>query len=431
LRKPVLAARICGRKVASRGRSIKHRHRGASTLGIMNTTDLPVVTPSTALTARVRSPWLGTAAMAAGIFALVTSEFLPASVLSPIAADLRISEGMAGQAVTATAIAGLITAPTLPALVRRLDRRTLLIGLLALALLADVLVAIAPSYGVLLVSRVLLGVALAGFWSMALAVTAHLVPAHHLGRGLTVVNLGVSLATVAAVPLGAFLGDVWGWRPVFWLAAGFTVVAAVLLIAWLPSIPPSGSVGFRALFATLRSRVMIVGLLSFGLIVAGHFAAFTYVRPAAELSGAGAQGLAIVLAVYGVAALAGNLVAGPAADRRLRLAMLVAPLLLGAAVLAFAQVAGSFPAVVAAVALWGLAFGGMPTLVQTWSARTEPERLEAASGLVVMTFQLAIAAGAAVGGALVDGLGVTAPLIAGGIAAVVGGLALSSAGRRR
>ncbi len=395
----------------------------------MTTTDLPVASPADPVTRRPRSPWFGVVALAVGIFALVTSEFLPASVLPLIADDLGISEGLAGQAVTATAIAGLITAPTLAGLVRRLDRRILLVGLLMLALASNVLVAIAPSYWLLLSSRVLLGISIAGFWSMALAVTAHLVPAERLGRGVTVVNMGVSLATVAAVPLGAFLGDALGWRPVFGLAAALTLVATVMVLAWLPSIAPSGAIGFRALVATVRSRVMIVGLLALGLVVSGHFAAFTYVRPAAELSGAGAEGLALLLAVYGVAALVGNLMAGPIADKRLRPALLVAPALIGAATIVFASVADSFPAVLATVAVWGLAFGAVPTLVQTWTARVEPDRLESASGLIVMMFQLAIATGAAIGGALVDGLGVTAPLMIGGIAAIVGGIGLSSARR--
>jgi predicted MFS family arabinose efflux permease len=291
-------------------------------------------------------------------------------------------------------------------------------------------VAAAPFYWLLLLSRVLLGIALAGFWSMSVAVAARLVHADHLGRALTVVNLGVSLATVAAVPLGAFLGDAWGWRTVFAIAAGFALVSTVLIFAWLPSIPPRGTVGFRALVSALRSRAMVVGLLSIGLIAAGHFAGFTYVRPAAEVSGSGAAGLAAVLAVYGAAALVGNLLAGPVADRRLRPALLIAPALIGAATLFFAASASSFVLVLVAVAVWGAAFGAIPTLVQTWSARTEPDRLEAGSGLVVMVFQLAIAAGAALGGALVDAQGVTAPLVVGGIAAAVGGVGLFFARRR-
>lgn len=394
----------------------------------MTTTDLPVVGAAAPTDSPIRRPWLGVVALAAGIFALVTAEFLPASVLSRIADDLRISEGLAGQAVTATAIAGMITAPTLAGLVRGLDRRVLLAGLLVLAVLSNVLVAIAPVYPLLLLSRVLLGIALAGFWSMSLAVTAHLVPSDRLGRAVTVTNMGVSLATVAAIPLGAFLGDVWGWRPVFGLAAVLAAVALVLVLAWLPSVPPTGSVGFRALVATARSRVMLVGLLAIGLLVSGHFAAFTYVRPAAELvPGVTAEGLALLLLVYGVASLVGNLIAGPLADRRLRLGVVAGPVLLGLATFWFSTVSSSFGLVLAAVALWGLAFGAIPTLVSTWVARVEPDRLESASGLVVMMFQLAIAAGAAVGGLLVDGLDVRATLAIGGLAAIAGGVVLGLA----
>jgi predicted MFS family arabinose efflux permease len=397
----------------------------------MTTDSLTVVHTTPTRTRRLPNPWLGVAALGMGVFALVTSEFLPASVLPLISADLGISEGLAGQAVTATALAGLVTAPTLAGLLPRLDRRILLVLLLILAVVSNVLVALTPVYWLLLVSRVFLGIALAGFWSMSVAVAARLVPAAHLGRALTFVNLGVSLATVAAVPLGAFLGDAWGWRPIFAGAAVFTALAVLLAWFWLPAIPPTGAVGIRALVDTLRSPVMVLGLLSIGLIAAGHFAAFTYVLPAAEVSGAGPEGLAVLLAVYGVASLVGNLVAGPAADRRLRTALLVAPTLLGAATLFFALTAASFALVLAAVGLWGFAFGGVPTLVQNWTARVEPDRLEAGSGLLVMMFQLAIAAGAAVGGALVDGQGPTAPLLVGGIAALLGGAGLAFARARR
>ncbi|WP_205471822.1 MFS transporter [Nocardioides sp. SYSU D00038] len=381
---------------------------------------------------RARSVWLAVAALGLGGFVVVTAEFLPASVLSLIAADLGISEGLAGQAVTATAVMGLLTAPTLAALVPNLDRRLLLAGLTGLALVSNVVVALAPSFPLLLVSRLLLGIAIAGFWSISLAAVAQLVPAERLGRAMTVVNAGVSLATVAAVPLGSFLGDAMGWRPVFWLAAGAAAVTLVLQLAWLPPLRPSGAPGLRTLWETSRSRVVLVGLLAIAFIAGGHFSAFTYIRPAAELvPGLGSAGLATLLVVFGVAAFVGNLVAGPLADARLGTVLLLAPVLLGVATTSFALVSDSFAAVLVAVAAWGAAFGGVPTLAQTWVARVEPDRLESASGLVVMMFQLAIAVGAAVGGLMVETVGIRTSLVVGGVAAAVGGVLISSTQRGR
>ena len=387
--------------------------------------------PAVPATAR-RASWAGVVALMVGVFALVTSEFLPASLLSPIAAGLHVSEGTAGQAVTATALIGVIAGPAIGPLFPRLDRRILLVGLAVLAAVSNLLVAIAPEFWLLLVARVLLGIAISGFWSMAVAVAAQLVPAEHLGRAMMIVNTGVSLATVVAVPLGAFLGAVWGWRAVFVLVAAMSVAAAVAQIVLLPRVAPAQGSGVRTLLTALRSPVMIVGLLGIALLAGGHFAGFTYIRlGAADIPGLTAGGLAILLAAYGVGGFAGNIIAGIVADRRLRTALVVMPAVLGTAVTVFALLPEQVPLAFAAVVLWGFAFGGVPTLVQTWAARVEPERMEAAGGLVVAAFQLAIALGAAAGGLLVDGAGVKEALVAGGIVAVLGGVLLGSARRRR
>lgn len=379
-----------------------------------------------------RSSWLGVVALMFGIFALVTSEFLPASLLSPIAAELGVSDGTAGQAVTATAIIGIVAGPGVGLLFPRLNRRYLMVGLALLAAVSNLLVAVAPEFWMLLAARVLLGVAISGYWSMALAVTARLVPAAHLGRAMMIVNTGVSMATVVAVPLGAFLGAVWGWRAVFLSVAIVALVAAVILFVCLPPVAAAKEAGFRSLVDTLRSPVMIVGLVAVILLAGGHFAGFTYIRlGSAEIPDLTAGGLALLLAIYGAGGFVGNLVAGILADRRLRLALVLMPAILGVAVATFAILPGIVPLAFVAVGLWGFAFGGVPTLVQTWSARVEPDRMEAAGGLVVAGFQTAITLGAALGGLLVDGAGVEATLVSGAVSAVLGGVLLGTVSRGR
>jgi DHA1 family purine ribonucleoside efflux pump-like MFS transporter len=366
-----------------------------------------------------------------GVFALVMAEFLPASLLSRIATDLQVSEGVAGQSVTVTAIVAALAGLALPVLLPRLDRRHVMLALTSLAVISDLLVAFAPNYGVLLIARILLGVTIGGFWALSLAMTAQLVPPAKLGRAMTVVNMGVSLATVAAIPLGTWLGEVWGWRLVFVLAAGVGLLALVVQLLVLPALSPTGAPGIRNLVSTLRSRLVLLGLVAVALIAGGHFTGFTYIRPAAEsLSGLDAGGIALLLLVYGVAAFAGNLISGPLVDRMMRGAVLLFPLVLGAGMLVFAQSGGSPAGVIVAVALWGLAFGGVPTVLQTWMARAEPDRLESVGGLVVAAFQVAIAVGAVVGGVLVDFVGVQSALVAGGIAGIAGGVLLSLIRRR-
>jgi predicted MFS family arabinose efflux permease len=280
------------------------------------------------------------------------------------------------------------------------------------------------------VARLILGAAIAGTWSMALAVASHLVPARHLGRAMAIVNIGVAGATVAAVPLGALISSLAGWRTVFFAVTGATGVALVLFAVVMPSVPAAVGGGLRTLLATLRSRVMIVGLIGLAVLVAGHFGSYTFIRTAAEsVPGLTPATIATLLAVYGVGGLLGNLLAGLMVDRRLGAAMVTVPLIIAVAIISFAISTGSVALVFAAAALWGIGFGGIPTMSQTWISRAEPNRIEAAGGLFVATFQFAIALGAALGGLLLDAAGIQTVFVAGGIAVLIGGALLASTRR--
>jgi predicted MFS family arabinose efflux permease len=369
--------------------------------------------------------WAGVVSLSLGVFAIVMSEFLPASLLPVIAGDLRVSEGTAGQAVSITAFAGALSALLLAVVLPRVDRRRVMIGLTVLAAVSDLLVALAPSFYVLLAARLLLGVALGGFWAMAAALAARLVPPDHVGRALTVINSGVAAATVAAVPFGAWLGGVWGWRGVFLVAAGVALLALVVQAATLPSVAPGTASGIRALGSVLRSGVVLGGLLAVLLIFGGHFIGFTYVRVAAEsLSGIDSGGFAVLLLVFGVAGLTGTVLAGPVADRAPQVGVLGFPAVLGLGLVLMYLTGGSLVGLFVAAAVWGLGFGGVPTTVLSWGARTEPTRLEQMGGLIVTVCNIGIALGAAVGGVLVDGISASTPLLVGGVAAIVGAVML-------
>ncbi|MBB3674779.1 DHA1 family purine ribonucleoside efflux pump-like MFS transporter [Modestobacter versicolor] len=370
--------------------------------------------------------WAGVVSLGLGVFAIVMSEFLPASLLPRIADDLGVSAGTAGQSVTMTALAAAVSALCISVVLPRADRRRVMIGLTALAVVSDVVVALAPNLVVLLAARLLLGVALGGFWAMATAMAAHLVPADHLGRALTVINAGVALATVAAVPLGSWLGEVWGWRGVFALGAGVAVLALTVQAATLPRVPPTAASGLRALGSVLRSRVVLLGLLALLLVFGGHFSGFTYIRPAVQgMSDVGAAGLAALLLVFGIASFLGTAVSGPLADRAPRVGVIGFPAVLGVGMLALLAGGGSTVGLFGAAVLWGFGFGGVPTTVLSWGARTEPARLEQVGGLIVTVCNVAIAVGAIAGGFLVDGVATGAPLVAGGVAAIAGALVFS------
>ena len=378
-----------------------------------------------------KAAWAGVVSLGLGIFTLVASEFLPASLLSPIAADLGVTEGVAGQLVTATSIIGIVGGPLVVSALPRVDRRTVMVGLTTLAVVSNVLVAIAPVFGLMMASRLLLGLAISGFWAMSLAVTSQLVPADRLGRAMTIVNTGLSLATIAAVPAGAVLGDLLGWRTVFLGAAAVGVIALTVQMVTLPSVSPTGAPGFGTLVRTAARPVVALGILSVVLIAGGHFAGFTYLRPAFESIGAVTPStLALLLAVFGLASFAGNLAAGPLADRRLGTLLVAAPTAIGASMVLYALWGANPVVAVVVVSVWGAGFGAVPTMIQTWMARVAPDRLESAGGLIVAAFQTAITIGAAVGGLLVDSVGVQVAFLGGGISAVLGGMVLATARRR-
>ncbi|MGK5680259.1 MFS transporter [Actinoplanes sp. URMC 104] len=371
--------------------------------------------------------WSGVVSLGLGIFAIVMSEFLPASLLPVIADDLRVSEGTAGQAVSSTALAAVLSALLVSVILPRTDRRRVMIGLTLLAAVSNLIVAVAPTFSVLLAARLVLGVALGGFWAMATAMAAQLVPADHVGRALTVINSGVAAATVVAVPFGAWLGGVWGWRGVFLLAAGVAVLALIVQVATLPSVSAEAAGALGAFGSVLRSGVALAGLFAALMIFGGHFTGFTYVRVAAQsLSGIDSGGFAMLLLVFGVAGFLGTVLSGPLADRAPRVGMVLFPAVLGIGMLLMYLTGGSVLGLFAAVAVWGFGFGGVPTTILSWGARSEPTRLEQIGGLIVMVCNIGIALGAVGGGVLVDRVSAGIPLVAGGVLAVAGAVMLVS-----
>lgn len=350
--------------------------------------------------------WPAIASLALGVFGLVTAEFLPASLLTAMSASLGVSEGAAGQSVTATALVGAVAAPAMPLLTRRLDRRHVMLALSLVLLLSNVLAATATSLPALLFARVLLGVALGGFWSMAGALAMRLVPEKVFARAMSFILAGVSLATVCAAPVGAWMGARWGWHSAFVAAGVLSIATCAAQVFTLPSLPPRDKPDLRVLGELLTRPSVRVALLSVLLVISGHFAGFTYVRPLMEtVAHLSVDAVSAVLLGYGVGGFIGNLVGGRIAERSERLAIVAGGTLI-TALAASLLFAGSSPIVTAAaVALWGFAFGAFPVGFQTWIVRVAPDHAEGAGGLLVSAFQVAIASGAIGGGLLVDHVG--------------------------
>lgn len=358
--------------------------------------------------------WMGIISLALGVFGLVTAEFLPASLLTAMAADLSISVGAAGQAVTATAAVAALAALTIPLLTRNFDRRFVLLFLTLLLVISNALAATASSYFILIIARVLLGIALGGFWSMSAALAMRMVPDNLFARAMSIVLTGVSVATVCAAPLGAYIGGLWGWRSAFIAAGCLSLVTLVIQLFAIPTMPPKDNPSLRTLFHLLKRTQVRVVLLAVVLMISGHFAGFTYIRPLLEeVAQLSVSAISAVLLGFGIGGFFGNFAGAFIAERSERNAIMFGGALIIAITITL-LFAGSLASVTAvSIALWGFAFGAFPIGFQTWIVRAAPDQVEAAGGLIVAAFQVAIASGAIGGGILVDYLGALGgPLLA-------------------
>lgn len=342
-------------------------------------------------------------------FLVVTAEFLPNGVLTEMAAGLGVTPGQAGQTVTVTALAGLIVAPTVGLIFPRMDRRTLLVWAAAAASVSSIVVALSPHLITILVARFFLGASISAFWSMSITVAARLAGPDRIGRAMMFTSAGVSLATVAGVPLGVLLSETLDWRIAFAVVGVATAAVALAVRLTLPAVPAAATSSLRLLVDSLRRTGVAAGMIGHVLVVLGHFLAYTYIRLALErVPDVGAETIVLLLAVFGAGGLIGNLAIGLLVDRAFRVLAVTAPVVIAAAIALLVLLPGSIPVVVAAVFAWGFFFASWLIIVNTWAGHRMPDRLEAGGSLTVTGFQLAITLAAGLGGLLVDLAGVVA-----------------------
>jgi predicted MFS family arabinose efflux permease len=362
------------------------------------------------------SAWLAVLSVAVGSFVLVTTEFLPIGLLPSIAATLHVSEGTAGLMVTTPGILGALAAPLLTVGSGRIDRRFVLWGLMALLAASNLIVALAPAFDVALVGRVLLGIAVGGFWTIGAAIGPRLVAKSDTTRATSIIFAGISLGTVAGVPAGALVGHLVGWRVAFGGAGTATIAVLLAQILLLPALPPLRSVRLHELPALLRVPKARLGLIATALVFVGQFAAYTYITPfVVEVSGMSPPAVTTLLLAYGLTGFVGNILGGWGGARDVRAAVAVMALVVGASLLVMPPFGTNQVVTALLVGVWGLAFGAMPITTQLWMFKAAPEALEGSSALFVSTAQIALASGALVGGLAVDHLGIPSAMIEGGI----------------
>ncbi|MGE8248542.1 MAG: MFS transporter [Stenotrophomonas bentonitica] len=376
-----------------------------------------------------RAWWAVTAASLA-TFSVVTTEMLPVGLLTSIADALGTSTGTAGVMVSLPALLAALFAPLVVISAGSVDRRTLLCALLGMLVIANLVSALAPTLAWMLAARVLVGLCMGGIWAIAGGLAVRLVAARSVGLATSLIFGGVAAASVLGVPLGALIGELLGWRWAFGSMALLGGAVLVLHMAVMPRLPSSGATRLRQFGHALGNRGLQLGLMLTFLLVAGHFIAFTFVRPLLlSVSGFDARWVGLLLFGYGAAGMAGNFIAGIVAARRtpLTVSLIAAGLVL--APLLFLSIGDSRLGGAMALLAWGLAYGGVSVGLMTWMMKAAPGAVEVASSLYVGAFNIGIASGAWMGGQALDRYGLTANLwLAGGFA--VAAVVVCIAGRR-
>lgn len=350
--------------------------------------------------------WGAVISMALCVAVLIASEFMPVSLLSPIATELGVTEGRAGQAISISGIFAVVTSICVAGFTRRLDKRLVLGSFSLILVISGAIVTFAPNYIVLMVGRALLGIAIGGFWSMSTSVVMRLVPENSVPKGLAMLNAGNAISATIAAPLGSLLGSYIGWRGAFFAVVPLALLALVWQWISIPPLPPRRSEGSSNVFRLLLRPPVAIGMASIMLVFMGQFALFTYLRPFLEtVTSVSISTLSLLLLLMGLAGVAGTTIVSHLLQKWLFVVLAAIPLIM--AVIALALIAfGTSPTITAALLIgWGLFSTAAPVGWGTWLSRTMPDDAEAGGGLQVATIQLAITLGASIGGVLFDSAG--------------------------
>lgn len=350
-----------------------------------------------------KAAWAGIWAMTLGVSGIMIGEFLPAGLLTPMARDLNISEGMAGQAVTATSIFAVIASLLTAYLSRNMDRRKVLLAMSAFMTLSSALAALSPNFSVLLFGRVLLGIALGGAWSLSTALAMRLVNPEDVPKALGIIHSGASLSAVLAAPLGSFVGNLIGWRDTFLLASALGSLAFAFQWFALPKLRPLETVHLRTTIDVLRKPLFIYGLIATALAFCGRFASFTYMRPFLEqTTGLHGSEISGVFMIFDLAYFFGTLFIARYVGKHLKMMLIVPPLLLSIACAGLIMFGSQIIPTIGFIFLLGAAFAPIPIAWSTWTASSAPDNTETAGGLFVAAVQLSAAMGAVGGGLIFD-----------------------------
>ena len=359
-----------------------------------------------------RQRWSALGSMALCVSMLIAAEFMPVSLLTPLARDLRATEGMAGQTISISGLFAVVASLVIATVAGRYNRRHVLLGLTGVMLASLILIAVAPNFLVLMIARALLGVVVGGFWSLATATVMRLVPEETVPKALGIIYTGLAVASAFAAPIGSYVGGIIGWRGVFWALTPLVVVTLIWQWLSLPSMEPQTTNPVGKLFGLLKRRHVAFAMAGVMLTYAGVFVGFTYLRPFLEsYTHVSLPQLSLLLLGLGLAGFAGTYGATALVGRHLFSLLCGLPMALAAVTIGLLAVGHSLWGVAAMMVVWGTLNSAIPVAWSTWLSKGIRDEPESGGGLMVGTIQLAIMLGAGFGGLLLDYLSIAAPFI--------------------
>lgn len=375
--------------------------------------------------------WVKVLIMTASTFTMVTSEFLPVGLLARIGSEIHRTPGQLGLMVTMPGLTAAMAAPLSLLVLHRCDRRYILIGLTILIALADLVVATMSDFALILFGRVLLGAAVGAFWSYAADAGRRLVTPDDGNMAVAIILGGISIGTIVGVPLGAYLGELIGWRLTFGSAVALGCIVSLLQYFALPSMPSLTGVGKLDFASLLHIPNLKLGFLAIALVVLGHFAGYTYLEDfVLRAAHPTAPQLSWVLGAYGLAGFVGTFAGERLTRLSKRFAFPIVAAVMAASLLSCLTMPHPWTAVVPPLVFWGAAYGAVPVCSRIWLFHAAPKQSEIVSAFYVSVFQFALAAGAFTGGLVVDRAGIPATLGYGAVAAALGGLIMLTASLR-
>ena len=371
-------------------------------------------------------------ALATGAFGIGITEFAPMGLLPDMAEGLGVSIPAAGLLVSAYALGVMLGAPLMTLTTARMNRRTLLIGLMAIFTLGNFLSAIAGDYTTWMIARVLTSLNHGAFFGVGSVVAASLVPPEKRASAVAAMFMGLTLANVVGVPLAPWVGEAFGWRTAFGAIAIWGLITMAALRFALPDIPRAEGGNMLAELGVLKRREVLVALALTAIGSAAMFTVFTYIAPIlTEATHAGTLFVTAMLVIYGLGLTAGNWLGGIFADRSIDRTLIVSLAGLAATLVIFAGAMFQPLAAAITIFVWGVAtFAIVPPLqMRVMEAASDAPNL--ASAVNIGAFNLGNAVGAAVGGGVI-GLGLGYPAVSfAGAAMALGGLAIVLATRQR